>query len=167
MENSLPKGGQYERDFVLWADGQAALLRAGRVQHLDLPALAEEIEALAARERSSVKSQVGRVYVHLLEFAIQPEEATWHWKDSITNAVDELSDPFDISRSLEGTLQECRPNQYLRARRTAQNETRLPLKVFPLTAPQDIERRFDLAVRGQDTGVDDIVEAALSRRSGV
>jgi uncharacterized protein DUF29 len=38
----------YERDFCLWIEQHAALLRAGRFAGLDLENLIEEIEAIAA-----------------------------------------------------------------------------------------------------------------------
>ena len=41
----------YEEDFPLWAERQAALLRAGRFDELDLENLIEEVEDLSRRER--------------------------------------------------------------------------------------------------------------------
>jgi hypothetical protein len=41
-----PPKDLYEEDFYVWAEQQAAVLRAGRFDELDLANLIEEVEAL-------------------------------------------------------------------------------------------------------------------------
>jgi hypothetical protein len=48
----------YEEAFPLWAERQAALLRARRFEQLDLDNLIEEVEALSRQERKSVEGYV-------------------------------------------------------------------------------------------------------------
>jgi hypothetical protein len=46
----------YERDFYLWVEQQAALLREGRLDELDVANLLEEIESMGARKRRRFKA---------------------------------------------------------------------------------------------------------------
>jgi hypothetical protein len=47
-----------ERDFCLWLEQQAALLREGRFGELDLANLTEEIEAMARNDKKAIKSNL-------------------------------------------------------------------------------------------------------------
>ena len=62
-----PAGGLYQEDFPLWAERQAALLRAKRFDELDLENLIEEVEDLSRRERDRVESHVESILEHLLQ----------------------------------------------------------------------------------------------------
>src|SRR5262249_61884232 len=57
----------YDTDFVAWADETAALVRAGRLNELDLEHVAEEIEGLAGSDRRAVRSQLRRLVVYLIK----------------------------------------------------------------------------------------------------
>jgi hypothetical protein len=65
-----PAGDAYEDDFTLWAERQAALLRARRFDELDLENLIEEVEDLGRRERDMVESHVETILEHLLKLAL-------------------------------------------------------------------------------------------------
>ena len=65
-----PARGLYEEDFPLWAERQAALLRAGRFDELDLENLIEEVEDLSRRERETVESYVEMIVEHLLKIEL-------------------------------------------------------------------------------------------------
>jgi hypothetical protein len=65
-----PAGDLYEEDFPLWAERQAALLRAQRFDELDLENLIEEVEDLSRRERDTVESYVETVLEHLLKLEL-------------------------------------------------------------------------------------------------
>ena len=65
-----PTSDLYEKDFPLWAERQAALLRAGRFDELDLENLVDEVEDLSRRERDTVESYVETVLEHLLKLEL-------------------------------------------------------------------------------------------------
>jgi Domain of unknown function DUF29 len=65
-----PAGNLYEEDFALWAERQAALLRAKRFDELDLENLIEEVEDLSRRERDAVESYVETILDHLLKLEL-------------------------------------------------------------------------------------------------
>jgi sugar (pentulose or hexulose) kinase len=60
----------YGRDFVRWAEAQAAALRAaaraGAILPLDWEHLAEEVEDLAQSQRRELRSRLGTILEHLL-----------------------------------------------------------------------------------------------------
>jgi hypothetical protein len=62
-----PPKDLYEEDFYVWAERQAALLRARRLKELDLENLIEEVEALGRAERSKVLSNAAVIIEHLLK----------------------------------------------------------------------------------------------------
>ena len=67
-------GDLYEDDFPLWAERQAALLRARRFDGLDLDNLIEEVEDLSRRERDMVESHLETILERFLRLALSPAE---------------------------------------------------------------------------------------------
>jgi hypothetical protein len=65
-----PTSDLYDNDFALWAERQAALLRARRFDELDLDHLIEEVEDLSRRERDAVESHVETILEHLLKLEL-------------------------------------------------------------------------------------------------
>jgi hypothetical protein len=61
------KDDLYETDFYVWTEQQAALLRARRLEELDLENLIEEIEALGRAEKSKVLNNARVIIEHLLK----------------------------------------------------------------------------------------------------
>ncbi len=62
-----PTADIYSRDFYVWTERQAALLRAQRFEQLDLDNLIEEVEALGRAELNAVLSNAGVIVEHLLK----------------------------------------------------------------------------------------------------
>src|SRR2546428_80611 len=62
----------YHTDFYLWTQDQAALLREGKVQALDLDNLAEEIESLGKSQRHELEHRLDGLLMHLLKWRYQP-----------------------------------------------------------------------------------------------
>ena len=80
----------YEEDFCVWADQQAALLKAGRLDQLDLTNLIEEVEDMGNRHRDAVESQLERLMMHIIKWKIQPQKRSHSWVYSIANARHEI-----------------------------------------------------------------------------
>jgi hypothetical protein len=70
----------YDEDFVAWAEQTARLLRQGRLHELDIENLAEEIEAMANRDRRELLSRLTVLLHHLLKWGWQPEKRSGSWK---------------------------------------------------------------------------------------
>jgi hypothetical protein len=108
----------YEQDFYAWSREQAALLRAGRYDELDLQHLTEEVEDLGGSLYRSVRSRVRTIMEHLLKLEHSPAaEPRGLWRDTIHAQRADLED--DLTASLRRRLQAELPKQYLRARAAA------------------------------------------------
>jgi hypothetical protein len=95
----------YDADFVLWAQQQAAALRAaaqgGSNLQLDWENLGEEIEGLGISQRSALRSQIRRIIRHLVKLEHSPaREPRRGWEESISDARAEIEDLLETSPSL-------------------------------------------------------------------
>jgi len=96
-------GDLYDRDFVLWTEQQAALLRGAKGSQLplDWKNLAEEIESLGKSDRRELRSQVTRILRHLLKLAVSPTTGPRAgWQSTIREARIEIEDVLEDSPNL-------------------------------------------------------------------
>ena len=141
-----PATGLYEEDFPLWAERQAALLRAGRFDELDLENLIEEVEDLSRRERKSVESYVETIVEHLLKVALSPAERP---RRSWLVTIDKQR--VNLARELTATFR-SHPESKLPAiydglRRPVARELakdRVPPDAVPAASPYTLEHILDL-----------------------
>ena len=63
----------YEKDIVVWATEQAALLRAGKLSALDIEHIAEEIEDVGKSEKRELSSRMAVLLSHLLKWEYQAD----------------------------------------------------------------------------------------------
>ena len=99
----------YEQDTVVWAENQAAALRAaakgGSNQALDWENLAEEIEDLAKNLRIGLKSQLFRIIQHHIKLTYSPaSDPRRGWRRTIRQARYEIEQILDESPSLRGHI---------------------------------------------------------------
>jgi hypothetical protein len=80
-----PVGGEglYDRDLYTWCMDQAALLRAGRLDSVDLANVAEEIESLGKEQENALESNLRVLLLHLLKWRYQPGRRTRSWNGTI------------------------------------------------------------------------------------
>jgi len=74
---------RYETDVVAWADEQAALLRAGRFDLLDIEHIADEIEDVGKSERRELRSRMAVLLAHLLKWQYQEGFRSKSWLRTI------------------------------------------------------------------------------------
>ncbi len=96
------EGGLYQRDFRLWVEEQARLLRGSEFERLDTANLVEEIEDLGIAAKKAVKSNLVVVLLHLLKHQFQPRRRSRSWQASILEHRQRLRDDFRTSPSLRG-----------------------------------------------------------------
>lgn len=135
--------GAYDTDFYAWAIEQAALLRAGRLQEVDVENVAEEIEDLSKRERRELTSRLTVLLAHLLKWQLQPERRGRSWRLTIAEQRDAIHDHLEENPSLRGQLTQILGRAWRSGLRTAQNETDIDLDVFPRSNPWTLEQLFD------------------------
>lgn len=133
----------YERDFCLWLERQAALLRERRFGELDLENLIEEIEAMGRRDRKAVKSNLVVLLMHLLKHQFQLQQRSAGWRGSIVEHRQRLRDDFEESPSLRPHAAEVFARAYADARERASAETGLPLRTFPTSSPYTLDQALD------------------------
>jgi hypothetical protein len=141
---------EYDADFALWAESQAAALREGRFDELDVPNLAEEVEALGRRDRRELRSRLTVLALHMLKLQCHPERASSSWRSAILEQATKIKELLDESPSLAPSMPELTASAYRDARRRASLETGLPVATFPETATPDFERAFARAFSGED-----------------
>lgn len=135
--------GLYDRDFYAWANEQAALLRAGKLDAADVEHIAEEIESMGRSEKRELVSRLEVLLLHLLKWQFQPERRGASWEVSIANSRDQLTDHLDDNPSLRPRLPAAMATAYRRTRREARAETGLPEATFPADCPWTFEQMMD------------------------
>jgi len=74
----------YETDVIAWANEQAALIRAGRFNMLDLEHIADEIEDVGKSEQRELESRMAVLLAHLVKWQYQPDRRGNSWRHTIT-----------------------------------------------------------------------------------
>ena len=125
----------YDTDFAEWSAQTAKLLRAGRMDELDLENVAEEIESLGKREHSAVRSQLQRMLKHKIKQMIQPERDGTSWRGSISGALLKIQGHLEDSPSLRPYLEQNLQRFYRDAVKLAVVETGLEHAEIPEKCP--------------------------------
>jgi hypothetical protein len=140
---SEERSSLYERDFCLWVEEQARLLRQRDLERLDVANLVEEIEDLGIGEKKAVKSNLVVVLLHLLKHEFQPRRRSRSWRASILEHRQRLRDDLRTSPSLMGHAQAVFEEAYEDARARAITETGLAARTFPTAPPFTLEQALD------------------------
>ena len=105
----------YSTDFYAWAQEQAALLRAGRLNEADIANIAEEIESMGRGEKRELVNRLTVLLLHLLKWRFQPGFRSASWSSSIREQRIRLSSHMRDNPSLKdqarrglcGSLRAC------------------------------------------------------------
>lgn len=142
-ETSIPSTQLYDRDFYLWLQETAQLLRTGEFDKLDIENLVEEIESMGRSDKRSIKSNLEVVLMHLLKYKYQPEQRSNSWRLTIFEHRDRLEAEFLDSPSLRPYLTSVFEDCYRSARKKASIETGLTIATFPIDSPFTPEQALD------------------------
>ena len=129
----------YETDVVAWANEQAALIRAGKFDQLDAEHLAEEVEAMSAKEKRELRNRLAVLLQHLLKWQFQPQFRSDSWTTTMFEQRLNIHDILEDSPSLRGILNERFDSAYRLAASQAARETKIALANFPKTCPFSLE----------------------------
>ena len=132
-------GSLYDTDFYSWAMEQAALVRAGKLDRVDLEHVAEELETLGRSEASALKSSYRLILMHLLKWRYQPDKRSESWRKTILRERINLEENLEENPGLKPKQTELFFKAYDLARKDAAIETGLPLSTFPAQPPFDLE----------------------------
>jgi hypothetical protein len=138
------KKSLYDRDFYVWTEVHAELLRQRRFDELDLDNLIEEVESLGDTKKSAVLSNATLVIEHLLKLQPSPAlEPRPGWIDSILEHRNRLE--YELTPRLRQILQDELSRVYAIARRTADRRLRMhgedaAAAALPATCPYGIDQ---------------------------
>lgn len=132
----------YETDFYQWTQQQAALMRQGEFNRVDLDIenIAEEIESMGRRDRHALRSYLHNILMHLLKWRYQPERRGTSWRLSIKNGRHQVDILVEDSPSLQMKIPDLMAKEYAQARENAALETGLPIAAFPELCPFTVEQ---------------------------
>jgi hypothetical protein len=141
-----PASDLYERDFPLWAERQAELLRAGRFEQLDLDNLIEEVEDLSRRERDGVESYAETILEHLLKLNFSPAARPRRlWLVTVDRQRPKLA--RKLTTTLRNHLQTELPALYAGQRRPVARllaKDGVSADALPTTCPYTLEQVLDV-----------------------
>ena len=141
--DALRPGATYEGDFHSWALEQAALVRARRIDALDIENVAEELEGLARAQVSELRSRYTTLLLHLLKWEFQPLRRTSSWVGTIVRERTEIREHVADNPSLKPRRMALFARAYESARLGAAIETKLATRIFPKTNPYTLDQATD------------------------
>lgn len=135
----------YEDDFALWSAEQAALIRTGKLDKVDLENVAEEIESLGRSDKREIASRLKVLQLHLLKWQFQPKQRDGNgsWLGTIREQRGRIALLLEESPSLRRQPALVLDREYRNARLDAHDETKLALGTFPETCPYTIDQILD------------------------
>ena len=140
-----PTAELYEKDFALWAERQAALLRAKLFDELDLENLIEEVEDLSRRERKSIESSVETILEHFMKLAFSPAERPRRgWLVTVDKQRAKLA--RELTATLRNYLESELPPLYAGLRRPLARQLEkdhVPADALPAVCPYTLDQILD------------------------
>jgi len=134
-ENKTSSNYLYDRDYCLWLEETAKLLRDRNLEYLDFEHLIAEIEDMGKEKRRELKNRLIVLLMHLLKYQYQPEKRSASWVSTIWEQYYQIESLLEDSPSLKPYYLEIFSDCYLKAVRAASTETKLSAKVFPTDSP--------------------------------
>ena len=133
----------YDRDFYAWTQEQAALLKSGQWDRLDIPNLVEEIEALGRQERRELVNRLGILVGHLLKWQFQPQQRSKSRIATIIEQRQEVQELIADNPSLKSYLVEAMNKAYQKSVLLVVKETPLSLDDLPAQCPYTLDQVMD------------------------
>ena len=136
----------YEDDLYAWANRQAALLRARKLDELDLDHIAEEIDDVGNEIYERLESALTILFMHMLKWDFQPERRSRSWEATIREQRRRVARMLRANPSLKAKLESAKEAGDQDGRDKASGETDIAVENFPdvspYTWPDVTEREF-------------------------
>lgn len=133
----------YEQDFYGWTQEQAALLRAGRLNDLDIENLIEEVETMGRSEKRELESRLTVLLVRLLKWQYQEARRGISWELTIVERRLRFVETLEENPGLKSNLDEMLTKAYKFAVIQASRETKIGKNVFPEQCPWLLDQITD------------------------
>lgn len=133
-------GTSYDADYAAWAFEQVALLRAGRLNDVDIAHVAEEIEDVGKAEYRELRSRMAVLIEHLLKWRFQPGRRGGSWRSTIGNQRREIEILLKDSPSLKRLFddEEWLSSVWRHGQRNAQQRTGIDMPAHCLWTVQQV-----------------------------
>jgi hypothetical protein len=133
---------RYESDVITWANEQAALIRAGQFEMLDLEHIADEIEDVGKSEQRELESRMAVLLAHLIKWQFQPDRRSRSWNLTIVDQRESIIRRLKKTPSLKSSLNDLDwwADAWQDARRMAAQETDIEYAAFPKEFPWDFDQ---------------------------
>jgi hypothetical protein len=138
MAKTLVRPSLYDEDFLAWTEQQATLVRAGRLDQLDLENLAEELDTMGRSEWSELENRLEVVLMHMLKWDHQPARRSRSWLGTMREQRNALRRLLRRSPSLKRDLGATVAEVYPDALGRASDETGLSPSAFPGQLPYTV-----------------------------
>ena len=143
MARTLVRPRLYDQDFLAWTEQQAALLRAGRLDQLDLDNLAEELDTMGRSEWGELESRLEVLLMHMLKWDYQAARRSRSWKATMREQRNAIRRLMRRSPSLKRGLETTIADVYRDALGRALDETGLSAAAFPEQLPYSVDEVLD------------------------
>ncbi|MBK1703822.1 hypothetical protein CKO40_04500 [Halochromatium glycolicum] len=112
--------GLYETDLLRWSEEQANLLRAGRLDELDIGNLLEELEDMGREQKVALQSLLRQILIHLLKLQCSPATAPrGKWVDELIEFRAQAQTRLEEAPSLKHYADDLFEKAWRQARRGA------------------------------------------------
>ena len=126
---------RYADDLYTWVQEQVALLRAGRVDALDLDNIAEELSDVGSEQYDKLESAIDVLLAHALKWDHQPERRTRSWSLTIAEQRVRIDRQLRRNPGLKSRVSEAIEDGFRLARLRAAREMRRSPKTLPAECP--------------------------------
>lgn len=133
----------YDEDFYTWTQEQVELMRARRLEELDLKHLIDEIEDMGKSEKRALQSFLETLLMHLLKWQFQPAYRGHSWKYTIIEQRKRIQAHLQENPGLKSRLPELIETAYGYATTAAARETGLEPETFPEHCPWAYRQLID------------------------
>jgi hypothetical protein len=138
----------YHEDFFTWTQEQAAYLKQGRFDLLDLEHLAEEVIDMGKSEQRELASRLAVIITHLLKLQIQIQRTPTNeksWRRSIVEQRRAVTRHLQENPGLKNPLQSqsALETAWVDGLSVALRETGLDPDLFPEDNPYSLEQLLD------------------------
>ena len=99
-------------DFYAWVNRQAALLRAGRLEELDLERIAGELDDVGNEIYERLESALTVLFMHMLKWDFQPERRSRSWEATIREQRRRVAKLLRENPSLKAKLDDAKEAAY-------------------------------------------------------
>ena len=134
----------YESDIVAWAEEQAALIRAGRFDEVDIVHVADEVEDVRRSEERELASRMAVLLAHLLKWRYQPARRGTSWQVTIRAQRQAIARRLARTPSLKADFNDPEWSEIVWGDAVGKAAEETGLKDFPLACPWTREQVMDL-----------------------